>query len=318
MRALWLSLLLLLSACNLAPSEADLAMTRGGRVDVYFNAPGTRMDNMWEPDAEDVLVDLIESASATLDVAVMGFTRERVIDAVVEAYDRGVDVRFVGDAGHLYNVGYDRMLERHIPMAHGNLAHIMHDKFFIVDSRFVFAGTANISNTDLRHNSNNFIVMDSPAVATDFTDEFEQMFEGAFGHMKTEIDNGRAYVLGDTEVEVWFSPNEDAMGRILELVEGAQESVRFTIFAFTKDQVGSAFIQKQEQFYEWDAADGVDLSLDFHERRSVAGVIDQSQLHSNGQYHETYRLLGAGIPLRMDGNDNTKPLILSKNMHVTH
>ena len=113
--------------------------------------------------------------------------------------------------------------------------------------------------------------------------------------------------MGDTEVEVWFSPNEDAMGRILEYVDGAQESVRFTIFAFTKDQVGSSFIRKQEQFAVWDAEDGVDIEqTDFRDRRSVAGVIDQSQLHSNGQYHEVYRLLGAGIPLKMDGIDNSR------------
>ena len=168
------------------------------------------------------------------------------------------------------------------------------------------AMTANWSDTDLRHNSNNFIFIDSPAVAADFTAEFEQMWGGAYGNQKIEIDNGRVYEVGDTTVELWFSPNEDAMGRILEYVDGAQESLRFTIFAFTKDQVGSGFIRKQAEFDQKDLAEGVDLDVDFRERRSVAGVIDQSQLHSNGQYHEVYRLLGGGIPMRMDGNNNSK------------
>ena len=71
------------------------------------------------------------------------------------------------------------------------------------------------------------------------------------------------------------------MGRILEYVDAAQESIRFTIFAFTKDQVGSAYIRKQEQFARWDEEDGVDIAnTPFRERRSVAGMIDQSQLHS--------------------------------------
>ncbi len=178
----------------------------------------------------------------------------------------------------------------------------MHDKFMIVDRRFVQAGTSNWTDTDLRHNSNNFVVIDSPAVAADFQAEFDQMYAGRFGHTKEEIDNGRIYEVGDTTVEVWFSPNEDAMGRILEYVDGAQQSIRFTIFAFTKDQVGSAFIRKQE---EWDAADRPPDDADFRTKRAVAGVIDQSQLHSNGQYHEVYRLLGAGIDMRMDGNNNS-------------
>ncbi|MFT6142821.1 MAG: phosphatidylserine/phosphatidylglycerophosphate/cardiolipin synthase-like enzyme [Myxococcota bacterium] len=286
----------LLMACNPAPDQADLEGTRGGRVDVFFNDPGTRPDNMWEPDAEDVLVEAIDGAQVTLDLAVMGFTRQRVIDAVVRADDRGVVVRFVGDAGHLYNRGYQTMAAEHIPMVVGNGPHIMHHKFFLIDGRFIFAGTANISPTDLRRNSNNFIYIDSPPVAADFLDEFNQMFAGRFGNTKVEIDNGRVYQVGDTEVEVWFSPNEDAMGRILEYVDAAEESIRFAIFAFTKDQIGSAYVRKSLEFEDMNELDDG--------TRVVSGVIDQSQLHSNGQFHEVFRLLGAGIPMRMDGNDN--------------
>ena len=334
MRVMMMAVALLLTlSCNQAPSQEDLDSTRGGRIDVFFNEPGTRNSNLWEPDAEDILVELLDSAQATLDIAVMGFTRDRVYNALIRAHDRGVAVRFVGDAGHLYNAGYQAVLNRHIPMSTGNLVHIMHDKFVIVDDRFVFTSTANFSPTDLRRNSNNFVMMDSPALAVDFTDEFEQMFDGAYGHQKVEIDNGRAYVIGPNcdpdllsrpldeqwiylndpanfecaVVEVWFSPNEDAMGRILEYVDAANDSLRFTIFAFTKDQVGSAFIRKQEEWALRNEVDSGDQNPDgpFSER-TVAGVIDQSQLHSNGQYHEVYRLLGAGIPSRMDGIDNSR------------
>ena len=306
-KTLVVALISVLLACNAAPPKEDLDLTRGGRVEVFFNDPGTRMENLWEPDAVSVMVDVIDRTRATLDFAVMGFNRDEVADAIIRAFDRGVKIRMVGDSDHLYNSGYQRMIDRHIPIVTGNGNHIMHDKFLISDDRFLFAGTANWSDTDLRHNSNNFVLIDSPPVAADFKAEFEQMFSGKFGHMKEEILNGRSYTVGDTEVEVWFSPNEDAMGRILEYVDAAQESIRFTIFAFTKDQVGSAYIRKQEQFALWDEQDGVDIAnTPFRERRSVAGMIDQSQLHSNGQYHEVFRLLGAGIPLQMDGNDNSK------------
>jgi phosphatidylserine/phosphatidylglycerophosphate/cardiolipin synthase-like enzyme len=301
----------LLLACNPPPDAADLAGTRGGRVDVFFNEPGSREANTWDPDAIDVMVELIDGANATLDFAVMGFSKTEVIDAIERAFDRGVVVRMVGDAGHLGGSGYNRMMDRHIPMSVGNLNHIMHHKFLVVDGRFVFCGTANWTETDLVRNSNNFAVIDSPAISADFTAEFEQMFNGAFGNNKVEISNGRKYQLGDTEMEVWFSPNEDAMGRIRDVLAQAQESVRFTIFAFTKNEVGSDLLRLQEQFLAADLADGVAADeaawagMDFRERRSVAGVIDQSQLHSNGQYHEVYRLLAGGVPMHLDGNDNS-------------
>ncbi len=273
-------------------------------MDVYFNDPGTRAENMWDPDAVDVMVELIDEASASIELAVMGFNHERVIDAFEDAHDRGVRVRMVGDAGHLYNEGYQRFLDRQIPMVPGNTNHIMHNKFMVVDDRFVFGSTANWTDTDLVRNSNNFFLIDHPGVAEDFQTEFEQMFAGAFGHSKVEVFNGRSYQVGDTLVEVWFSPNEDAMGRILELVDGAQDSIRFTIFAFTKDQVGSAFIRHINRVKDrGDFTPGSD-PLE-REYRGVSGVIDRSQLHSNGQYHEAYRLLGHDADLRMDANDNS-------------
>lgn len=294
--------LLVLSSC--APSEADIERTRGFPVEVFFNDPGTRRANMWEPDAIDIMVETINGAQDSIDFSVMGFNRDEIIDALIAAYDRGIEVRMVGDAGHLYNSGYTRFRDRQIPMSVGNDNHIMHNKFMVVDNRFTFGGTSNWTDTDLRHNSNNFFLIDSPPIAELFTEQFEQMFNGLYGHTKAQESGVREFVVGDTVVEVWFAPAEDTVGRILELVNDAEESVRFTIFAFTKDTVGSTFIRKQEEFLARDEAEGVDLSIDFRDRRSVAGVIDKSQLHSNGQYHEAFRLLGAQIPMREDGNDN--------------
>lgn len=286
-------------AAGCVPSAADIDGTRGGRVDVYFNDPGSRLETVWDADAQKIMVDLVSQARSNIRFAVMGFSNEELVESFVAAHDRGIDVQMVGDASHINNYGYERFIERQIPMQIGNIAHIMHDKFMVVDDRFIFASTANWSDSDLFNNSNNFVMIDSPALARDFQDEHRQMFEGAFSTQKIEIDNGRVYQVGDTEVEVWFSPNEDAMGRILELVDGATDSVMFTIFAFTKDQLGSSLIRKHNELRSQGKITDGDLSF------GVSGVIDQSQLHSNGQYHEAYRMLGAGIPLRLDGNDAT-------------
>lgn len=295
----YLSTLIVLSlvACNPPPSDADLAGTKGSRVEVFFNDPGSRLETVWHADAQKLMVSLVNQAQSSIRFAVMGFTNDDLVDALAGAYDRGIDVKMVGDAGHIYNSGYLRFSDRHIPMSIGNMAHIMHDKFMVVDDRFVFASTANWSDSDLFQNSNNFAMLDSPPIAADFTAEHEQMFQGVFSNNKEELDNGRVYELGDTTVEVWFSPNEDAMGRVLELVDAAQESVRFTIFAMTKDQLGSSLIRKHQELVE------KGLVVDGDIETGVAGVIDQSQLHSNGQYHEAFRLLGAKIPLRLDGNN---------------
>ena len=86
------------------PSDADLDGTRGNQLETFFNEPGTRNGNIWQPDVINVMIDLIDSADATIDFAVMGFYYPSVVDAFVRAHDRGVKVRMVGDAGHLYNL----------------------------------------------------------------------------------------------------------------------------------------------------------------------------------------------------------------------
>ena len=302
MRRLWFSLVLL-GAC--APSADDVAGTRGGRVDVFFNDPGTRPDNLWEPDSLALMIQSVQQAQASIDIAVMGFDRAPLVDAVVAAYDRGVAVRMVGDAAYVNAYGYAQLRGRHIPLVAGNMPHIMHDKYMVIDGRFVWGTTANWTDSDLRQNLNSFVMIDSPEVARAFTSEFEEMFDGAFGASKSPRTGPNVWQVGDTKIEVWFAPKDDCMGRMLEVVDGAQDRVRFGIFAFTKDSLGSALLRKQAELATKNADEGLDNAADVHARHGVAGVIDQSQLHSNGQFHEVYRLLGGDVSLRMDGNDNS-------------
>ena len=100
-------------------------------------------------------------------------------------------------------------------------------------------------------------------------------------------------------------------------------SIHFTIFAFTKDQIGSAFIAKHIEFTQYNqCCDPANQGLLTSEEsavcqeqvvckspfrpKEVRGVVDKSQLHSNGPYHEVYRMLLFGLNLRLDGSDNSR------------
>lgn len=356
-----------LAGCTDAPDTEDLAHARTPLVRAVFNEPGTRLETGTNSIADDALDQLIDNARHTIDFAVMGFYRPSVVDALVRAWKRGVEVRMVGDARHMEGGtdGYIQLERLNIPMIVGNMYHIMHNKFFIVDGRWVVSGTGNITSTGFERNDNNWAIIDSPQVASDFQAEFDQMFNGRFGAAKQFNDNGNTYQVGDTRVEVYFSPQEDAMGRIIEAVRDAKESVQFYIFAFTKDELGAEIIRKHGQFERYNrccipeeyaelddnvaaeceaspavtctptvscrgleipietapgwtaddvpdalAAEGIaaaacgDYSVST-KRKSVRGVIDRSQLHGNGPYHEAYRMLAYGVNLVMDGNRNS-------------
>lgn len=323
--AILLLITLALTACAPELEQTDQLRMLTPRVDVHFNLPGSRQQNGIDNGVDDMLVQTIDRARASVDFAAMGFTRDTIIDALIRAHHRGVTVRFVGDARHAFGAqrAYDDLDRLGVEMQVGNQNHIMHDKFCLVDQRFVFTGTGNITATDIGRNDNNFIWIDNFAVAADFRAEFEQQLSGRFGYAKRRLDNGNTYEVGDTTVEVHFSPQEDAMGRILEAAENATDSIEFFIFAFTKDQLGALFIQKHEEFTRYNrccdpairpdhtpdeatfCAQHITCAETFTPKR-VRGVIDRSQLHSNGPYHEIYRLITHGIDVRMDGNDNSR------------
>jgi phosphatidylserine/phosphatidylglycerophosphate/cardiolipin synthase-like enzyme len=303
-------------SCAQEIDPADMEQGAQPRVRGYFNNTGTSNKNGYDHESDDMLIQGLDRAESTIDFAVMGFSRRPVIDALIRAHHRGVRLRFVGDARHYEygQSGYVEMEKLNIPMISGNLFHIMHDKFFIIDDRHIVTGTGNITPTGYDRNANNYVFIDSPSVAADFKAEFEQMFEGRFSTAKHRLANGTHYEVGDTTVEVYFSPQEDTMGRILEHMKNAQHSIHFMIFAFTKDQVGSGFISKHLEFTKYNeccgpggGGDGCELVTceEPFEPKEVRGVVDKSQLHSNGPYHEAYRLLMFDVPMRLDGSDNS-------------
>ena len=250
-----------------------------------------------------------------------------VIAALERAFYRGVTLRFVGNARHAFGTvgGYITLDRLNVPTQVGNQNHIMHNKFFIIDRRFVVTGTGNITTTGFGKNDNNWVLIDSPAVAEDFQAEFDQMFAGRFGYSKMKSLTTTAIRSVIRALKCIFCPQEDVMGRILEGVQNAKETIEFFIFAFTKDQLGSLLIEKDREFkafnvccdpddgYEdntvsegkCEALEGNDGVLRPSERRVpfqprfVRGVIDRSQLHSNGPYHESYRLIANGVSIRM-------------------
>jgi len=323
--ALTLPLVGIALSCN-EVDPADMELASSARIRAYFNYTGTSARNGLDPEVDDMTIQMIDRAEVTIDFAIMGFSRRELIDALLRAHHRGVRLRFVGDARHLEGgtIGYEELDRLNIPSIVGNQFHIMHNKFFVIDHRFVVTGTGNITTTGYTKNNNNYVLIDDPYVAADFTAEFDQMFSGRFGANKVAIENGNTYEVGDTTLEVYFSPQQDAIGRILEGVESATHSLYFTIFAFTKDQVGSAIIAKHLEFSRYNRCCS---PANLRERlgdeeltaackaefvceqpfvtKEVRGLIDKSQLHSNGPYHEAWRMLLYGVPMRLDGNDNS-------------
>lgn len=214
-----------------------------------------------ETKACKVLKNEIDSAEETIDFAVYGINNQpEIYNTLVNAYNRGVKIRWVAD--------YDKKDQNYYPDTlklqkiittyntdketdlSGQSA-IMHNKFFIFDNKKVFTGSANITSTDIAgFNSNISILIDSDKVAQIFTQEFEQMYNGAFHKDKKAYSKEKINING-IELGVFFSPQDKIITKeILPIINKAHKYIYIPVFYITKKELVNELISANQRGVE--------------------------------------------------------------------
>lgn len=272
-----------------------------GAVELLFADPliHTKPGDRCEDSLCTRLLKLIRGARISIAFAVYGTSKQtELLKALEAAQSRGVTVRGIVDrdqngnnvytstdlwAHRLGNVRDDfeaeQILDAKSPSKFGN--RIMHNKFFIVDGRWIWTGSANVSDSGTGgYNANVAAVIDSTPLAAVYTQEFEQMWSGRFHQLKQGNDADRLEI-GNTEVTVWFSPQDKALSRgVQELIAGAQRSITLGIFYLTDESIANELIAAHER--------GVDVRV----------IIDATAAGSRYTQHE--RLRKIGIPVKVE------------------
>ena len=113
---------------------------------------------------------------------------------------------------------------------------IMHDKFFVVDGRWLWTGSTNVSDTcSGGYNANLVVVIDSPTVAAWYTQEFDNMWvEGNYHQKKPKSAGARKTKVGETEIEVLFSPQDHVIERsVRPILQRATKRIDIAVFFLT-------------------------------------------------------------------------------------
>jgi phosphatidylserine/phosphatidylglycerophosphate/cardiolipin synthase-like enzyme len=235
---------------------------------------------------DEALVGFIEAATDTIDAAVYGLDRANVRDALIEAHDRNVTVRIVGDdeaaASSAYSPTYKALIDAGIPVVTDTyVSYIQHNKFAVFDGRTVWTGSTNWTDNGFTYNANNAIVITSTHLAQAYTKEFEEMFaDGRFSHQK-EDNTTHVFSYTHTLVEAYFSPSDNVEAQVAEVISNAQESLHFAMFYWTSDPLGSLV-------YTRVVTGGLEVS----------GVWDA--VGAANAYSEDERLCAAGVPLKVE------------------
>lgn len=128
---------------------------------------------------------------------------------------------------------------------------IMHNKFFVVDNRYVWTGSSNISDTGTGgYNANVVAVVDSPFIAEYYTIEFEQMFvDGDFHRSKKQLrKKDISKDVDGQRVSLYFSPQGYAMyNGVIPLIQEAEDSIDVAIFFLTHKNVSKELVAAKDR-----------------------------------------------------------------------
>jgi len=304
-----LVLTLILTAC--IPTTPDLptpskvppvTSSATSWLEIYFTNPAAPHAADYEGGPDELLAAAIDQARLAVDVAIYSLNLWSMRDALIHAYQRGVVVRMVMESDNMDNQEVQQILEAGIPVIGDQREGLMHDKFVVIDRSEVWTGSMNFTTSGVYQDNNNLIRIRSIPVAEDYTTEFNEMFEdNLFGLESRTASPNPSLTIDDTQVELYFSPQDGVADRLLALIQSAQESIYFMAYSFTANDLGDAIRQR--------AADGL----------TVAGVMDDEQINFNqGTEYDPFKQ--AGLDVRRDGNAGLmhhKVIIIDEKIVVT-
>lgn len=147
------------------------------------------------------LVEMINKATKTLEVAIYAINRVEVVDAIIKAAARGVSVRMLLDTSQIGQDReanqLDRLMAAGVPMKRDTHSGSMHMKVAIVDDTWFSTGSFNFTTNASVNNNENLLIWSCPRNAILYRQEFDRLWR-TFKDAREQIQKS----LGDAGVAV--------------------------------------------------------------------------------------------------------------------
>ena len=282
---LLLIFILLFVSCKGEVKREVVKKTPVKNISYYFTKRGVRID--------DLIVDDIQSAKKSIKLAIYNLSESKIVDALIDAKNSGVEVKVVTDDRNKNNNSSLTLRGEGIEVFDDNKSSaLMHNKFLVVDDKIVWSGSSNYTEEGFyKNNENNIRIVDKD-LARVYSDEFDMIV----------AKNQSEHLYISPNLKAYFSPRGGIESKLISLIKDANESVEFLIFSFTSQNVANAMIAAKDRGIE------------------VKGVFDKGWDGSNQTYSKYDYLKNAGINILRDANPyrlHDKVLIIDDKIVVT-
>jgi len=160
---------------------------------------------------------------------------------------------------------------------------LMHNKFWLLYNSsgkdYIVTGSLNPTGNDINKNDNNLVIISSKYLEKNYEDEFNEL-------KNKGQDRPTLYqkiILNNHLIENYFCPDDNCEDKVLKALQSAKKSVYFMTFSFTSEPLGDYLISQKDSL-------------------EIRGVFDESQVKSQVQYTEYYKMLNKSMSVRLDGN----------------
>jgi phospholipase D len=119
----------------------------------------------------DLIVSNINKASHSIFVQAYGFTSKKIIDALLQAKNRGLDVEIILDHSNFHKNKQsilDLLKKNQIRVYQDKVSGIAHNKVMIIDSNKVITGSFNFTENADKRNAENVIVLTNDDIAKEY------------------------------------------------------------------------------------------------------------------------------------------------------
>ena len=154
------------------------------------------------PSNEQRVVNMFRTCKKTLDIAIFTFTRDSIAQAILEAHQRGVKVRCIGDDGNSKVKGSDVRLLASVGIpckTDNNLRFHMHNKMAIIDNSVVITGSFNWTSQAVNKNQDNILFIEDKKIAGQYTDYYNKIWE-SFNTVITQ-EEAKQYIANEKKAE---------------------------------------------------------------------------------------------------------------------
>lgn len=358
-----ISCLIIFNGCSKPPLKLP-PLPQEKNIQIYFNhnqAQGKeyresyRQIKRFGDDLEAILIEQINQANYTIDIAVQELNLAKLAQAIVDKKNQGVKVRIVTE--NTYNLPLKKLEENdglaivkkaNIPLIDDREdgskgSGLMHHKFIIIDGKKVVTGSANFTLSDIhgdydnletRGNANHLIVFNSQELAQIFQEEFNYLWGDGVGKKKDSLFGlkkperpGKIVKIDDSLIFVKFSPNSRSTkwentsnGVIAKELEKANTQIDLALFVFSDQAIANTLEKKFLQGVKIRTLIDQNFAYQYYsEGLDLLGIaLAKKCVYEEGNNPWQKPLTTVGIPNLIKGDKlHHKFAIIDKNIIIT-